>query len=168
MDKDPPTLFRLFNEVGIINQLAGALLQARLPKDVLVSHFTVLNHLVRVRDGATPLELARAFQVPKTTMTHTLSGLSARGWVEQRPNPRDARSKQVWLTAAGRAFRDQTIASLAPEIAGIERALPGLAEAVLPELGRLRRHLDTARDPGGDAALDPVRRGDPAAATETG
>ena len=149
MDDDIPTLFRLFNEVGIVNQLAGAILQSRLPEGVLVSHFSVLNHLARVRDGATPLELASAFQVAKTTMTHTLSGLRRRGWVDERPNPRDARSKQVWLTPSGRAFRDGAIASVAPEIAGIERALPGLAESVLPDLTRLRRYLDAARDPGG-------------------
>ena len=58
--------------------------------------------------------------------------------------------------------------ALLPSVAVLLCTLPGLAEAVLPELGRLRRHLDAARDPGGDAAHDPVRRGDPAAATETG
>ena len=146
MDDETPALFRLFNEVGIINQLASAILQSRLPRDVLVSHFAVLNHLVRVRDGATPVELAQAFQVPKTTMTHTLAGLAGRGWIEQRPNPRDARSKQVWLTPSGRAFRDAVISSVSPEIGAIEQALPGLADSVLPDLTRLRRHLDAARD----------------------
>ncbi len=72
---DPPPIFALFNEIGIINQLAAALFESRLPPGVLVSHFSVLNHLIRVRDGATPLQLANAFQVPKTTMTHTLAGL---------------------------------------------------------------------------------------------
>ncbi|MFP1632709.1 MarR family winged helix-turn-helix transcriptional regulator [Zhengella sp. ZM62] len=146
MDDEVPTLFRLFNEVGIINQLASAILQSRLPKDVLVSHFAVLNHLARVRDGATPLELSQAFQVPKTTMTHTLSGLKKRNWVEERPNPRDARSKQVWLTPSGRMFRDRVIASVAPDISKIEQDLPGLAEAALPGLTRLRQYLDNARD----------------------
>jgi len=147
MDDEVPILFRLFNEVGIINQLASAILQSRLPKDVLVSHFTVLNHLVRVRDGATPLELAQAFQVPKTTMSHTLSGLNRRGWIEERPNPRDARSKQVWLTPSGRAFRDAAIASVAQDISLIDQDLPGLAQSLLPDLTRLRQYLDSARDP---------------------
>lgn len=147
MEDDVPILFRLFNEVGIINQLSSAILQSRLPNGVLVSHFSVLNHLVRVRDGATPLQLARAFQVPKTTMTHTLSGLKTRGWVEERPNPRDARSKEVWLTPSGRAFRDEMIASVVQDLSVIERDLPGLAQAALPHLTRLRRYLDAARDP---------------------
>jgi len=132
---------------SIPDQLAGAILQARLPKGVLVPHFAVLNHLVRVRDGATPLALAQAFQVPKTTMSHTLSGLARRDWVAIEPNPHDARSKQVWLTPAGGAFRNEVIASLTADMAEIEAALPGLAEGLLPDLTRLRQHLDTARNP---------------------
>ncbi len=136
------------NEIGIIHQLATALFEARLPKGVLVSHFAVLNHLTRVRDGATPLQLAQAFQVPKTTMTHTLSGLEKRGWVDLRPNPDDKRSKQVWLTQAGRAFRAQAIADLAPDLARIARDNPGLAERALPDLTALRQYLDSTRDTG--------------------
>lgn len=148
MREDVPDLFRFFNEIGIINQLANAILQSRLPKGVLVSHFTLLNHLVRVRDGSTPLELALAFQVPKTTMTHSLSGLKERAWVEERPNPSDARSKQIWLTGAGRQFRKEMIQSLGADLAGIERALPGLAVSLIPDLTRVREHLDASRDCG--------------------
>ena len=151
MTDTPPPIFAMFNEIGIIDQLSGTLFQARLPPGVLVSHFTVLNHLMRVRDGATPLELARAFQVPKTSLTHTLAGLGRRGWVEMRPNPEDARSKQVWITAEGRAFRNRAIAALAPDMARLDRALPGLAEELLPLLQRLRRHLDADRDRPGAA-----------------
>jgi DNA-binding MarR family transcriptional regulator len=143
---NPPPIFVLLNEIGIINQLATALFEARLPKGVLVSHFAVLNHLTRVRDGATPLQMAQSFQVPKTTMTHTLSGLEKRGWVDLRPNPRDKRSKQVWLTDAGRAFRAQAISALAPELQRISDDLPDLAQQVLPHLSRLRSYLDAARD----------------------
>ena len=153
-------LFRLFNEIGITGQLAGALLQARLQHGVLVSHFTVLNHpvrvRVRVRGGATPLQLAQAFRGPGTAMTHTLSGLAKRGWVGLRPNPADARSGQVWLTPSGRVFRDGVITALAPESARIEAALPGLAQSLLPALGRLRRHLDAAREAG--ILMPPARR----------
>jgi DNA-binding MarR family transcriptional regulator len=141
----PPPIFALFNEIGIINQLAAALFEARLPPGVLVSHFSVLNHLIRVRDGATPLQLATAFQVPKTTMTHTLAGLEKRGWVDLRPNPRDKRSKQVWLTDAGRAFRDNAIGDLAPDLRRIASDLPGLAEDLLPRLAELRSYMDRAR-----------------------
>jgi hypothetical protein len=85
---DTAVLFSFFNEVGIIGQLAGSLFERRLPDGFLVSHFGVVNNLVRLGDGKTPLDLARAFQVPKTTMTHTLAGLEKAGFIRFAPNPR--------------------------------------------------------------------------------
>ena len=69
-------VFQFFNEVGIIQQLSATLFNKRLPEGLHVSHFSVLNHMVRLGDGKTPLALANAFQVTKATMTHTLSTLS--------------------------------------------------------------------------------------------
>lgn len=139
--------FSLFNEIGIIEQLSRALFEARLPEGFLVSHFAVLNHLIRVEDGRTPLQLARAFQVPKTTMTHTLSVLEKHGLIAMRPNPGDGRSKCVWLTTRGRAFRDDAIAALAPDIAVFADSCPPdrIADLV-PRLSEIRAILDAARD----------------------
>lgn len=143
-----PLYFAVLNEIGIIEQLASALLEARLPKGYLKSHFVVLNHLVRVADGRTPQELAAAFQVPKTTMTHTLRGLAAGGLVRTAPNPADGRSKCVWITPAGRAFRDAAIAALAPDTARIATEFPPERLApLLPELAALRAVMDRLRDP---------------------
>lgn len=145
--KAPPPLFAFFNEVGIINQLARALFEARLPEGVTVAHFSVLNHLIRVRDGQTPLKLAEAFQVPKTTMTHTLAGLEARAFVETRRHPGDGRSKQVWLTEAGRAFRDEAIDRLGPDMQALSQSVD-MAEVsrMLPALEAIRKVMDDARD----------------------
>jgi DNA-binding MarR family transcriptional regulator len=143
---DPLRYFALFNEVAIVEQLSRALLEARLPPPLIAPHFAVLNHLVRVRDGRTPLELAGAFQVPKTTMTHTLAGLAQAGLVEARPHPEDGRSKQVFLTEAGRRVRKDAIAALAPEMTSIAEGFPPeRVEAVLPALADLRRLLDARR-----------------------
>ncbi|MEX3014202.1 MarR family winged helix-turn-helix transcriptional regulator [Gymnodinialimonas hymeniacidonis] len=143
----PGLYFRLFNEIGIIEQLSRAAFQARLPDGVLVSHFAVLNHLVRVADGRTPLELSNAFQLPKTTMSHTLMLLEKRDWIEMRPNPDDKRSKRVWLTDAGRAFREEAIKSLGGEIGWLAEVFPPEeAQALLPGLERLRVLLDARRD----------------------
>ncbi|RVT86870.1 MarR family transcriptional regulator [Rhodobacteraceae bacterium CCMM004] len=145
-DDDLKTWFAVFNEIAIVAQLSRALFEARLPDGVVVPQFAVLNHLVRVGEGPTPLDLARAFQVPKTTMTHTLAGLERRGLVEMRPNPADGRSKTVWLTDAGRAFREEAIARLGPDVAALARALPTERyAALLPELETLRRTLDAMR-----------------------
>lgn len=139
--------FMLFNEIGIIAQLSRALFEARLPDGFLISHFSVLNHLIRVGDGPTPLRLANAFQVPKTTMTHTLSGLEKHGLIDMRPNPEDGRSKCVWLTDAGRTFRNEAIAALGPDMAELaERYPPEFIEDVTPKLAEIRKFLDAARD----------------------
>lgn len=143
----PDPYIALFYEAGIINQIGSAFLEARLPDGLLVSHFGVVSHLIRVRDGATPLELARAFQVPKTTMTHTLAGLEKHGLVEIRPNPDDKRSKRVWLTGAGQVFRDQALADMAPLIDKLsQRFQPEKIRALLPGLTEFRETIDRLRD----------------------
>jgi len=137
----------LLLEVGIINQIGTAFLQARLPHGLLVSHFGVVSHLTRVNDGETPLALARAFQVPKTTMTHTLAGLEKHGLVEIRPNPEDKRSKCVWLTQAGRKFRIDALNALAPVLTEISRRFPlEKVERMLPDLAEFRAVIDRLRD----------------------
>lgn len=147
-DRTPAdTLFGLFNEIGILEQLSRALLEARLPPGFVQGQFAVLNHLVRVGDGRTPLDLARAFQVPKTTMTHSLAVLERHALVRIAPNPQDGRSKRVWITDDGRAFRDRTIAALAPDLDAIAAQFPvDRAAAVLPALADLRRLMDAMRD----------------------
>ncbi len=146
-DPSPADVFEIFNEIGIIEQLSRARLEANLPKGLIAPHFTVLNRLVRVRDGATPMEMARAFQVPKTSLTHTLQGLESRGLVEMRPNPEDGRSKTVWITDAGRALREATILVLAGEFQGILAQLDvGRLLDMKPALAELRKVLDAARD----------------------
>lgn len=146
-DQDPSVFFEVFNEIGIIEQLSRALLEARLPDGLIAPHFTVLNHLTRVGDGRTPMEMARAFQIPKTSMTHTLKGLVAQDLVEFRANPEDGRSKQVWLTDKGRALRAEIIAGLAPEFARLAQGfdMEALA-AIKPVLTDLRIFMDAARD----------------------
>lgn len=146
-DDNPDPYLVLLYEVGIINQISTAFLEARLPRGLLVSHFGVVSHLIRVGDGATPLELARAFQVAKTTMTHTLVGLEKHGFVEMRPNPDDKRSKQVWLTPAGRQFRDDALTKMAPLFGALNRRFSSKRVAtMLPELSEFRAVIDRLRN----------------------
>lgn len=117
-----------------------------MPDGLQVTHFGVINHLIRVKDGQTPLDIARAFQVAKTTMTHTLSGLEKHGLIELRPNPEDGRSKCVWLTGKGRRFRDQAIADLEPDLAGLAEQMPReRVERLVGELVEIRKVLDASR-----------------------
>lgn len=148
MDKDQRALyFSFFNEIGIIAQLSRAMIEEHLPRGMLLPHFSVINHLIRVSDGQTPQVLARAFQVPKTSMTHTIGGLESAGYVDVRPNPKDGRSKCVWLTDRGRQLRDQTIKKLDPVMAAFaDRFSSGEIAEVTETLGDVRTYLDKARD----------------------
>lgn len=140
--------FRFFNEIGIISHLASTVLEGRLPPGMLAAHFKVLNHLVRVRDGRSPLDMANAFQIPKTTMTHHVKILEGLGYVTQVPNPEDGRYKQVWLTSEGRALVDRTIDSFADIIEEWSRVFePAEVGDMVQRLERIRIYLDAARDP---------------------
>lgn len=146
-NQDIPIYFQLFTEIGILEQLSRATAEARFPKGILMTHFSVLNHLARVGDGQTPLTLARAFQTPKTSMTHTLAGLEKRGWVETRPNPKDGRSKCVWITPEGQGFLGEAIQGMAPAMMALAEAFPPDKIADLgPRLAEIRAFMDTARD----------------------
>ncbi len=145
-EKSLPLYFDFFNEIGIIAQLSRALMEERLELGLLVSHFSVLNHLLRVGDGKTPLEIARAFQVPKTTMTHTLAGLTRHKLVAIRPNPNDGRSKCIWITEEGRKFRQRAIASMAPDIAKVLGDISAdEIENVVTTLREIRKTMDDSR-----------------------
>ncbi len=146
-EKTNHPLFAFFTQIGILEQLSRTLLEARLPDGITVSHFSVLNHLIRVSDGRTPVELSRAFQQPKTTITHVLSGLVKRNYVVFRSNPADKRSKTVWLTDEGRQFREDSILALSPDF---EELLQKIDESeitkILPELNRIREIMDEMRN----------------------
>ena len=151
MPDDQPTPEDIFNafflEVGILSQLSRAMFDLRLPPGIAVAQFSVLNHLVRVRDGRTPLDLARAFQVPKTSMTHSLAVLERHGLIRLAPNPADGRSKCAFITAEGRTFRQAALEALAPDIRALAARFPAARLAgVLPTLTELRRIMDTLRD----------------------
>ncbi len=139
-------LFRFFNEVGIIAQLSRAMLESHLPTGYTAAQFAVLNHLVRLGDGRTPLQLASAFQTPKTSMTHMLAGLERGGLIEMRANPQDGRSKLVFLTPAGLAFREHAIQALTPDLEALAQRVPSLAlHDALPLLEQVRQVMDANR-----------------------
>ena len=143
---DPDATFAFFNEVGIVAQLSSALFAKVLPDGVHPSHFAILNHLTRLGDGKTPVAIADAMQVTKATMTHSLQVLLARDFIRIEPSQADARSKNVWLTQAGRDFRDTAIKTVVERFRSL--VTPELAAdmaSALPHLRRVRQILDESR-----------------------
>jgi len=137
---------QLLNEIGIIQQLVTTELNRLLPEGMHLSHFSVLNHLVRLGDGHTPNRIASAFQVTRATMTNTLTRLSARGMIDVRANPEDGRSKLVYLTPEGVAFHQRAYIALTPFVEGMDQNLDlENLTSVLPQLQELREYLDNNR-----------------------
>ena len=80
-------------------------------------------------------------------MTHTLSILEKHQLVKLTPNPKDGRSKCVWLTAKGRKFREKAIQSLATELEVLTQEFsPEFIEDLVPKLTRIRAYMDERRD----------------------
>lgn len=147
-DSDPArTVFTLFNEIGIINQLSTARFAKALAPDLNPSEFSVLNHFVRLGDGKSPSHLAKAFQVTKPSMTAILGKLQRKGYVEVVGSEEDRRRKIVTITDAGRTARDRGVKAMAP-LAEILRQGQDVSELqkILPTLQALREFLDAERN----------------------
>ncbi len=106
----------LFSELLMADQLARNRLSKVLPKGMELSHFGVLNLLVRQQVELSPADLARAFHVTRGAMTNTLTKLEWAGYVHIRPDWDDARRKMVAISPAGRAARNAALAAITPLI----------------------------------------------------
>jgi DNA-binding MarR family transcriptional regulator len=139
-------IFRFFNEIGIIAQLSGHLLESILPHELKMAHFSVLNHLARLGGAPTPVELARAMQVTKGAMTNTVGRLERRGYVSVTPDPHDGRAKRVQITDAGLSVRNEAIAAIMPVVMDLAKnvSAPDMIET-LPLLEKVRGYLDINR-----------------------
>jgi DNA-binding MarR family transcriptional regulator len=92
--------------------------------------FDVLSALRRAAPaGLSPGQLLAQTLVTSGTMTNRLDHLERRGLVRRRPDPSDARSVRVQLTAAGRRGVDAALVEL------VERE-----DAILGTLGADERH----------------------------
>ena len=148
MNQDDARLlyFRMFTEIGIINQLSSKRLERVLPDGVSIAQFSVLNHFVRLGGQWAPSRLARAFQVTKGAMTNTLQRLEAQGLVKIVADPADARAKLVEITAAGRKMRETCVRATSPIVSDVSASLQlDEVRAALPVLEKLRKVLDAAR-----------------------
>ncbi len=146
-DENTQLVYRFFTEIGILSQLSRSGLERHLPGTMTATQFAILGHLLRRPDGETPLQLAKAFQVPKTSMTHSLAVLESAQLVALGPNPTDGRSKLVTATPHAGPFVAEVLQKRAAEMSPVLDAA-GLKpfKAALPELQKIRELMDKARD----------------------
>jgi DNA-binding MarR family transcriptional regulator len=143
---DDNRLFRLLNEISIIDQLVMARFNSALPYKLTTAQFGVLNHFVRLGGVRSPAALADAFQVTRATMTSTLQKLEAKGFIDISPDPSDGRAKRVSLTETGRAAREEALRDADPMIRDLAEVItPDEIATLLPLLEKLRIWLDNNR-----------------------
>jgi len=101
----PPLAFRIVNWIGILGQLTSTEANRLLkPLGLGLPQFVLLNHFSHRPDEArTVTDIARALQQPQPGVTKTVQKLVDKGWLGERANGRDGRSKLLVLTAAGKA-----------------------------------------------------------------
>lgn len=142
-ENNDPLAVALFSEVFMADQLARSRISRALPKGMEISHFSVLNHLAHINAERSPAQLAETFHVTRGAMTNTLAKLEWAGHVHVRPDWDDARRKFVSISPAGRSARDAALASIAPVVSEVVKAIGAdKVRAVLPILRELRLRLE--------------------------
>ena len=132
----------LFSEIFMADQLARNRLAKVLPRGMELSHFSVLNHLMRMGEERTPAQLARSFQVTRGAMTNTLNRLEWAGHIHVRPDWDDARRKLVAISPSGRVACEDALAAMAPALAEVVgRIGEDRVRAALPVLREVRSRL---------------------------
>ena len=132
----------LFSEILTADQLIRNRLSPVMPKGMEISHFSVLNHLVRTGERS-PGQLARVFHVTRGAMTNTLGKLEWAGYVHVRPDWDDARRKMVTISPAGQKARDAALEAITPMVADLIGEMgEDRVRAALPILRELRGKLE--------------------------
>lgn len=126
--------YTLLFDVWVVANSTRALLDRALRPSGLSAEEFALYSAIRRDGGVTPTELAALMALPPTTMSSIVTRLERRGHARRVPNPADARSYRIQLTAAGQAAHTAAAALFAPVLGRVEAALnspPGQARAVL-------------------------------------
>ena len=93
-----------------------------------------------------PSDVSRLTGVPRPTLTAVIERLSGQGLIERAPNPRDGRSYQLTLTAAGRAIKRENGCRLGAALATLEPHLQDGSADVIATLAQLRVALEATLD----------------------
>lgn len=139
-------VFGFFTEISIIENLAKTGMEKILPDNMKSSHFSVLNHLVRLEKKETPAQLAAAFQVSRPSMTNTIQKLEAKKYIVIHPNLEDGRGKYIAITKKGELMRAEAITALQNLFENLVKDLGVESFAsMMPGLKKIRRYMDDHR-----------------------
>lgn len=148
-DETPPFAFRIVNWIGILDQLTSTEANRLLkPLGLGLPQFVLLNHFSHRPDEArTVTDIARALQQPQPGVTKNVQKLVEKGWLGERANGSDGRSKLLVLTASGKAKHRVAIGALTPSLS---RAFADWSardqQTLFTLLDRLKLWFDRDRD----------------------
>ncbi|MEQ1752928.1 MAG: MarR family winged helix-turn-helix transcriptional regulator [Micropepsaceae bacterium] len=138
--------WRIFNWIGIINQLATHRAEASLGELKLpIAQFTMLNHFShRPHEAKTVTGVAAAMQQPQPGITKTIQKLIARKLLKSDPAPDDKRSKLLTITPKGLELHARAVALFVPRFAeALEDWNEAELEQLFARLDKLKVWLDT-------------------------
>ncbi len=140
---------QVFDEIEQIEYLVRNTIRRILPVGLTYPQYEVLNLLFRRGDDLSPGEVARALQLTKSSLTHTLQRLAARKLARIETSATDGRRKRILLTPEGRQAYAQTMAAMRPKLEGLRDGFTQKEfREALPFLKALRTWLgDKAKGP---------------------
>ena len=113
--EDHPDI-QVFDEIRYIEHLVRSAIARKLPVGLTYAQFEVMNLLSRRGDGITPLEIARALQMTKSSLTNTLQRLHARKLIRAEICANDLRRKRIWVTGEGKQAYVQSMIAIRPRM----------------------------------------------------
>jgi DNA-binding MarR family transcriptional regulator len=124
----------------LARSMASQLAEELRPAGVGIGQWAVLLFLW-ARDGMSQAELSRIVAIEPPTMVRTVDRMVRDGLVTREVDQRDARVSRIYLTATGRALRDE----LVPKAVAVNAA--NLGRLTAREASELRRLLGKLLEP---------------------
>lgn len=111
--------------IGDVSRMLRTVYDRRVePLGLTRAQWRVMARISR-QEGCTQTELAAVLEIEKPTVGRLIDRLEANGWVERRPDEKDARTKRVFLTPRAQHIL-QKMYALADDVLGA--ALAGLSK----------------------------------------
>jgi MarR family transcriptional regulator, organic hydroperoxide resistance regulator len=139
--------FRNWIAVAKVHMMVDRAMTAGLqPLGLKCVQYDILAAVFRF-PGLTQQELADKLLVGRSNMSMLLPGLIARGLIERRGDPGDARVKRLHLTPAGQALAEQAVQIQVGVIEGMMGALKAEeCDALGDMMRRVGRHMAERHD----------------------
>ena len=143
LGKNEDLAINIFSEFLAIDSLIKSSISQKLPNEMELSHFMVLNYFSHLKTEKTPAQLAKIFRVTKGAMTNTIKKLERKGYVHSRPDWKDGRKKLISLSKSGESAREAAVKNMDPIFIELVQTLGyQRLKDLVPELRDIRIHLN--------------------------